>query len=554
MEQEFFIKADDVSLKKIKYLENIIGLMPGHVYWKDRDCILQGCNDQQAFDIGLNSRDEIVGKSAYDILWQDQPEEAKREQAAITDKMDKDVMSSGTAVIIEESVVLSNGETAVFLSTKKPIKNEDGEVVGLFGISVDITERKKIELELAKAKEEAQRANAGKSNFLAALDRAVRNSLSPALGYSQLLQRYALNPEETKLVDSIVEALEEIPKLFVDVRYYLDLIDHGEETMEFYDFKTLRCFQGVAEKHQGIVEEYKALAETKGLRFNFTYDPNIPVWAKGRSHFITFITAKLLSNAIKYTSKGFVSLTIAMVKREGEAFRLRVTIEDTGRGLRSETQDCLFNLLEQDASAISFTEAGLTLSICAKTAEVMGGTLTVSSRIHHGSCFVLEVPLVLGEPQLESPLDEKRYAKEIEPKLKRPRDSNIQVLIVEDHEMIQFLLVTLLKHNYHCTTTCVSTLEEARKEIGKPYDIILTDISLPDGTGIDFIKDVLRQMGNKAPPIVAITGYVKDEQKDLIERSGVTDVMEKPVDVAMLYRVIDGYVFEEDDDDDDEDD
>ncbi|MFN7098365.1 MAG: hypothetical protein ACK4PR_12545, partial [Gammaproteobacteria bacterium] len=104
------------SEKSFHTLEEIISVLPGHVYWKNTDCILQGCNNGQAFDIGLQSRHDIVGKNAYDLLFQDQDESAKREQAAITDAIDKAIMEANKPETVEEFTVNSDGSKTYWLS------------------------------------------------------------------------------------------------------------------------------------------------------------------------------------------------------------------------------------------------------------------------------------------------------------------------------------------------------------------------------------------------------------------------------------------------------
>lgn len=154
-------------------LEKIITIMPGHVYWKDRDCVLQGCNYNQAVDAGLTSPKDIVGKTAYDLLWQDQPEELKREQAGITDKIDHEIMQSGRKKTVEEFVITPRGSKIIYLSEKVPIKNDLGDVAGLVGISIDITEKKILEEELKEAKRESEKneelANYYLNNILAGM-------------------------------------------------------------------------------------------------------------------------------------------------------------------------------------------------------------------------------------------------------------------------------------------------------------------------------------------------------------------------------------------------
>ncbi len=202
-------------------LEEIIALMPGHVFWKNTQCILQGCNNNQAIDSGLRSRKEIVGKTAYDLLWQDQPEEDKLAQAAITDKIDQDIMRNDKAESIEEFVVAPDGSKIYYWSTKTPLHNKDGKVTGLLGISLDITDRKKIEEELKIAKEKAEAASHAKTEFIANMGHDIRTPLTGIIGFSQYLAEEIQNPERRTCAKQICESGEQLLGLLNGV---LDLI------------------------------------------------------------------------------------------------------------------------------------------------------------------------------------------------------------------------------------------------------------------------------------------------------------------------------------------
>ena len=118
------------------FLENIIALMPGHVYWKDKNGVLLGCNDLQAIDAGLLSRHEIIGKTDYDMPW--------KEQADILRKIDREVINTGVPKIIEEPSTLADGSETIFLSHKVPLYYK-GQIIGILGISFDITMRHEAE-------------------------------------------------------------------------------------------------------------------------------------------------------------------------------------------------------------------------------------------------------------------------------------------------------------------------------------------------------------------------------------------------------------------------
>lgn len=127
---------------QIWILENIIGKMPGHVWWKDKNCRFMGCNDRQAKTAGLQVREDIRGKSAYDVITKDQPEKERLKQAELIDAIDRRIMKSGKGEIVEEPLVLPDGKVAIYLSHKEPLQDRRGNTIGLIGVSMDITSEK----------------------------------------------------------------------------------------------------------------------------------------------------------------------------------------------------------------------------------------------------------------------------------------------------------------------------------------------------------------------------------------------------------------------------
>lgn len=142
------IENEDDHKAAREYLEEIIALMPGHVYWKDRDGVYLGCNDLQAKSVGLSSRHELIGKTDYDFSW--------AEQAEFLRQIDQQVMASGIAQTIEEPAVLADGSQAIFLSKKVPLSNSNQEIVGVVGISFNITEQKRIEQRLRETQDKVE--------------------------------------------------------------------------------------------------------------------------------------------------------------------------------------------------------------------------------------------------------------------------------------------------------------------------------------------------------------------------------------------------------------
>ena len=136
--------------EELAFLKKVLSVMPGHVYWKNTDGVYLGCNEEQAKIAGFNSSQELVGKTDYDLL--------PKDEATVLQEIDQQVIRGKKSYSIEEPVTLPNNKKAVFLSHKIPLEDLEGNIIGILGVSIDITERKQMEEDLRKAKEAAERA------------------------------------------------------------------------------------------------------------------------------------------------------------------------------------------------------------------------------------------------------------------------------------------------------------------------------------------------------------------------------------------------------------
>ena len=178
-------------------LLNIVANMPGHVYWKDRDGVYLGCNDRQARSLGFNSADNVIGKTDQELPWAVGVAENFR-------KNDIHVMETGVAQVLEELSYM-DGKQVIVLSQKIPLKNKNGKIVGILGISFDITERKKMEEDLRHAKEAAEAADHAKTEFIANMGHDIRTPLTGIIGMSGILADEVQRPDEKEHASIIHE-------------------------------------------------------------------------------------------------------------------------------------------------------------------------------------------------------------------------------------------------------------------------------------------------------------------------------------------------------------
>ena len=194
-------ESSNNSVTNVLALKNIIASMPGHVYWKNHDGVYLGCNDRQAVSLGMVSGEDVVGKTDFDLPWNSDSAQKFRNN-------DLRIMETGMTEIIEEPAIV-DGKPAMVLSQKSPIKNEAGDIVGILGISVDITKQKAMERELIVANDKAKASDQIKSDFIHNMEHDIRTPLTGIYGMINLLvDQETMDDKKSLLVDIALSAKE----------------------------------------------------------------------------------------------------------------------------------------------------------------------------------------------------------------------------------------------------------------------------------------------------------------------------------------------------------
>ncbi len=531
MGQEFTQGSVEEYVTNLKnYYESIIACMPNNVYWLSRDNILLGCNDNVAKMFGL-PREQCPG-----LNYQQMTDLAHwKEQGYSFQHDDNEVMRTGKAMynVAEPLIYNHNNEPIYYMSSRVPLKDSKGNIIGVVGISTDITPLKKIQQQLEAAYENLlKETNENKSRFILDISRLMRSPLSLINGAMELLGATPLSIEQQDYLSLINAGAEKFMPLLNRFHDYVDLED---ETLQvcLSKFKPHEYFQR-------FVKEYRQLAEAKQLQFEFYYDATIPDWLKGGTHFLSQVLDNILSNALRYTTTGKITINIKLAKD-----KLVIKIKDTGQGIRTELLPRLFKLFER-SNNVDFTTCGLDLSISYKMMEVLGGDIQIKSEISKGSCFTVIFPVEETTPVTRPTYE---YYATYLPEQKNPLhwikspDSLIKIFILEDEPLAHKVLQHMLKSAYNCEIISAFSVNDAKQKLTEKHDLVLTDMSLPDGTGLDFIKYYQQQYGNDTP-IVAITAHVSEEEKEQITDQGVKDIIAKPINLTMIKTIVDFYVLQ----------
>lgn len=517
------------------YYQKIILCMPGNVYWMDKDCKTVGCNQKVLEMFGLTNLPDFEDLSFDEMA---QIGSWTEEQGMSFKKDTMEVISSGQPKMnVEEPPIPdTEGNLLYFLSSRMPIFNEVGKVIGIVGISTDITHQKITEQALSKA-------NKVKSEFLANLSHDIRTPLSSIVALTETLNNRSENPEFKELAFDAQTCAEEVLMLIDEILEITEIdLGHIQKEEQAFDLKTL-------------IESIKVLmfssAKQKNLAITISLDSNIPDALFGRRQLLHRILLNLLSNAIKFTAEGFIKIEASVTHNNNENIKLKITVEDSGIGISGTNQERIFEQFERVNSTYNnkYEGRGLGLYIVKQFVSLMEGTISVESEEKKGSKFTIEIPLKIAtatqkkhrvmEPstiarraKMHAQLNDSSTSK-ISREITCPESkNNLKVLLIEDTPIARKAALATLAA-LACMVEIAQTGKEAiDKACSNTYDIILLDIGLPDISGLDVAKYIREHeaKNNLVPtPIIALTAHVAQSAIQQCINSGIQQIIRKPL-------------------------
>lgn len=526
-------------------LKNLIDNLPGDIYWKDKDGIWSGVNkrgSQSLQQIGfIHDRTDVIGKSDYQLFSKETADEYRQN--------DLEVMSKKIEITKEETNVLPSGEKIIQLSTKRPLWDKKGNVVGVVGNTIDISYLKKIEAELNNAKEKAEVASLAKTEFLENMRHDIRTPLTGIVGFADLLKMESDNPHIKEYSENLVASSHAL----------LDLLDEVLEAIRVSsgEIPKLKKKFSLEQTLSHVVELNRARAAQKNLSLSLHVDTTIPNYVIGDKVRLHRVALELIANALNFTDTGFVKLSIVLAKRHEGKLVLKLVVEDSGIGIPKDKQQEIyvqFKRLTPSYQGI-YKGAGLGLAVVKQFIDELGGEIYVESESRKGTCFTCIIPLqepllddALGvDDELEKIIDapyETTYAQQIKPTISNALNHSFRVLVVEDNTIAQTVAKSILAQ-LGCDTDLAETGKKAL-ELWKNgrYDLVFMDIGLPDVDGYAVTHQIrIQELAKKTHiPIIALTAHAGDENKQRCIEAGMNAVLTKPLTAKSCTDILDAFI------------
>ncbi len=491
--------------------------IPYPMFIKDAQARFVGCNKAYEQGFGIES-DFLKGKSVLELEFI--PEEDRKR----FDEQDRGVIRNANRISYELPIKFSDGETHVTLYSVDGFKLQDGSPGGLIGLLVDITDQKRVAEELRIAKAKAEEATQMKSMFLANMSHEIRTPMNAIIGLSHLALKTTLTPKQRDYVSKVHNAGTSLLAIINDILDF-SKVEAGKLDIESTEFR-------LDEVITSVTTLTAQKAHDKGLEFLAQVAPEVPDVLVGDPLRLGQILTNFVNNAVKFTERGEVRITIEEIEQVGEKTHLRFSVRDTGIGMTKEQAGRLFQPFTQADMSTTRKHGGtgLGLTISRRLVELMGGRTWLESEPGVGSTFYFTVWLGVG-----SHVGSRKVVPE--------KLNELRVLVVDDNETAQEILKDPLGNivsRVDLASSGKAAIDAVRQhDATDPYDLVFMDWRMPGMDGLQASRHIKSDETLAHPPhIVLVTAFGREEVREEAERLQLDGYLIKPLTKSMVFDML----------------
>lgn len=501
-------------------LKILLDTLPALVYFKDSQLRYHLAN--KAFlDFSGTTQEALEGKKLKEVFKSYFP-------VGDYEKFEEMVIDQGKFFFnVEEQLEKKN--KVVWVHTNiAPVRNHTGKIIGLIGVSWDVTDQKKYETELKHSKDIAEESERIKDQFLTNMSHELRTPLNGVMGMAEILGKTNLDKKQQEFLKTLRRSGDHLVSIINDIFTY--------SSLEKDEIKPAPKAFSIKELVENIAVYYEEELSGKNMESKIEVDETIPKSVKGDPQLFGLALRNLYSNALKFTEKGTITVRAFPVsQRTEDQLIIRFEVEDTGIGIRAQDKNLLFGSFTQldTSSTKSYQGTGLGLAISKKIIDLLKGEIGVESEWKKGSKFWFTVPIIVDDPVVKGPFYNRQKILELL--------NEYRVLLVEDNLINQKITRLTLEKEGCKVDLATNGLQGVEKYQQNIYDLILMDIQMPVMDGLEATKKIreFERSGNDHHAfIIALSANALKEDREKAMASGMDGFLAKPFKPEELFQLL----------------